>query len=240
MRLCIHSLYIGLSSSKTHILCVCSSHNLNLAHSGGDDGKTYTDHSCLMGNPWFRDDVSAMCYNPAKSFQLSQQGSWYHDRVVTWDSGDSRPNVLVQNLVGIADYGNSPDNYAVVVKLETGTSTDLFVGFNRASGINSATKDGKNMVTIVEQDRDGVGYATSKMLSILSSGESYKAGNWQKSGKDLVVTVRNIQSGQAPWYAEVEFNFDNASSGTPPPTPSPTPKPSPEPTMDPVSSDVIS
>jgi hypothetical protein len=33
-------------------------HNFNLAHSGGLNGATYTDHTCLMGNPLFQDDVA--------------------------------------------------------------------------------------------------------------------------------------------------------------------------------------
>ena len=67
-------------------------HNLNLAHSGGMDGRSYTgmciflvssiqlsvehftdyvcfhcemtDHTCLMGNPLWEDDVGSMCFNP--------------------------------------------------------------------------------------------------------------------------------------------------------------------------------
>ena len=35
-------------------------------------------------------------------------------------------------LVGIADYDNS--NLPVVIKLETGTNSDYFIGFNRAIG----------------------------------------------------------------------------------------------------------
>ena len=38
-------------------------HNLNLAHSGGLDGRTYTDHSCLMGNPWWEDNQGRMCFS---------------------------------------------------------------------------------------------------------------------------------------------------------------------------------
>ena len=46
-------------------------HNLNLAHSGGLDGKTYTDHTCLMGNPLWEDDVGGMCFNPVKNYQVA-------------------------------------------------------------------------------------------------------------------------------------------------------------------------
>lgn len=37
-------------------------------------------------------------------------------------------------LVGIADYDNPYSNLPVVIKLETGTNSDYFIGFNRAIG----------------------------------------------------------------------------------------------------------
>jgi len=103
------------------------------------------------------------------------------------------------------------------------------VGFNRARGINAASKDAKNMVTVIQQDGNGLSYATSAVLASLSSGQSYTEKNWQGSGKNLVITVRDIVTGSAPWYAEVEFNFDNAQIGTP--TPQPTLQPTPRPTL---------
>lgn len=47
---------------------------MNLGHSGGVDGKTYTDHTCLMGNPLFEDDVGKMCYNAVKNYQIAMAG----------------------------------------------------------------------------------------------------------------------------------------------------------------------
>jgi hypothetical protein len=47
-------------------------HNLNMGHSGGLDGGSYTDHTCLMGNPLFSDDVGKMCFNAVKNFQIAQ------------------------------------------------------------------------------------------------------------------------------------------------------------------------
>ena len=41
-------------------------HSYGMAHSGGLDGQTYTDHTCLMGNPLYSDSVAKMCFNPAK------------------------------------------------------------------------------------------------------------------------------------------------------------------------------
>ena len=43
-----------------------SGHNFGMAHSGGLDGQTYTDHTCMMGNPLYSDNTAKMCYNPAK------------------------------------------------------------------------------------------------------------------------------------------------------------------------------
>jgi hypothetical protein len=49
-------------------------HNLNFGHSGGLDGGSYTDHTCLMGNPLFSDDVGRMCFNPVKNYQIAKGG----------------------------------------------------------------------------------------------------------------------------------------------------------------------
>ena len=46
-------------------------HNLNFAHSGGLNGRTYTDHTCLMGNPLWEDNVGGMCFNPVKNYQVA-------------------------------------------------------------------------------------------------------------------------------------------------------------------------
>jgi hypothetical protein len=47
-------------------------HNLDMGHSGGLDGGSYTDHTCLMGNPLFEDNVGKMCFNPVKNFQIAK------------------------------------------------------------------------------------------------------------------------------------------------------------------------
>lgn len=167
-----------------------------------------------------------------QSFQLSQQNSWYSDRIRIWNSGDSQPKALTETIIGVADYGNNPNNHPVVLKLETATENDIFVGFNRVSGINAKAKDHIDRVTIVEQGGDGKGYSTSVMIQSLGAGQSHTIANWQKSGKNMVITVKSIATGN-PWSAVVEFNFNNAVAPTPLPTPKPTPKPTPLPTPKP-------
>lgn len=57
-------------------------HNFGFAHSGGLDGQTYTDHTGLMGNPLYSDDVGRMCWNAAKTWQVG----WYDDRKAIFDA----------------------------------------------------------------------------------------------------------------------------------------------------------
>ena len=57
------SVYKGDNYKYTAVQLHEIGHNLNMAHSGGLDGKIYTDHSCVMGNPLFSDDVGRMYVN---------------------------------------------------------------------------------------------------------------------------------------------------------------------------------
>ena len=101
-----------------------------------------------MGNPVSSDDVGVMCYNPAKSFQLARGGiGWYNESnydTLVWDSGTS--SKWAGRIIGIADYQKylAP----VVVKIESGGPDDLFVGFNRAKGINKDVADARDQVTV--------------------------------------------------------------------------------------------
>ena len=65
------SVYVGENYKFPAVVMHEMGHNLNLAHSGGTDGEEYTDHTCLMGNPWFEDNVGRMCFNPAKNYQIA-------------------------------------------------------------------------------------------------------------------------------------------------------------------------
>ncbi|EED94554.1 predicted protein [Thalassiosira pseudonana CCMP1335] len=213
-------------------------HNLNFAHSGGLNGATYTDHSCLMGNPLYSDDNAKMCYNPAKNFQIASEGAWYDGHTAVWNSGSTTPKLGSYKLVGIADYDNNPKNNPVVVKLESGTDTDAFIGYNRAYGVNADNKQGSNQVTIVESGQNGLGYSQSFLKAVLSEGQSYTFNNWQSSGKDLVVTVKAIVNTN-PRTAEVELSFGNVAVTAQPSnaqTSQPSSKPTSLPTRKPSSS----
>jgi hypothetical protein len=65
-----NSVYQGSYYKMTGVQVHELGHNFNLAHSGGLDGATYTDHTGMMGNPLYSDDVGRMCYNAAKNWQV--------------------------------------------------------------------------------------------------------------------------------------------------------------------------
>ena len=176
-----------------------------------------------MGNPLYSDDVGKMCWNAAKTWQIG----WYDSNKIIIDP--KAQQFWSGTIVGIADFDNNPDQYPVVVKIETGTSTDQFINFNRAKGVNSQNDEADNEVTIVETGSNGEGYSQSYLKAHLVQGEVYTYVNWAGTGQNLVVTanVINISTGSTD-YAEVTVCLGVC---TPDPTPAPTVPPTSAPTV---------
>lgn len=247
-------------------------HNLNFGHSGGrtsgGEECAYCDHTDLMGNPLYKDDVADICFNPAKTFQITANGGGWYDpsRIETFDPFNGAWSGV---LVGIAEYGNMIGNTEhvhsrIVLKIETGTKLDFYLGFNRAIGMNEDVQQGLNMVTIVEANGDGLSYSTSVLLATLTQGQTYSVSNWRGTGVTLTVFVDLIRyMDVVPGYANVRVMFDGQRKGgvttspptsrptrqpltphpkprdpTPPPSPLPTPMPTPEPTVPPTESPI--
>lgn len=220
-------------------------HNLGFAHSGGLDRRTYSDHTGLMGNPLWGDDMGKMCFNPAKNFQLAVGNNvWYNDgpgKIITWDSGEDGGTVLDTKMVGIAEFDKITENNNVVVKLETGTDKDYFVGFNRATGPTSQNRLASDLVTIYEAGNNGMKYSTSFLNAYLAEGESHTLSNWRGTKQDLTIRVLEINVGVVPGYAHIKIVFGDEP--TPPPANNPTsepttatpttPQPTDEPTLPP-------
>ncbi|KAL3804017.1 hypothetical protein HJC23_006408 [Cyclotella cryptica] len=197
-------------------------HNLNLAHSRGLGGNGF-DLTCTMGSPLYRDNVGAMCYNPAKNFQLARSGSsaWYNDHLTdtqVWNSGTAGGTQWSGKIIGIADYNNNPEYHPVVVKIESGTPQDIFIGFNRVKGATRDTTDGMNKVTIVQAGADGLGYSQSLVQATLNEGESHVISDWRGSGLDLIIIANEIILDIDPAYAEVSVSFGVLSIGSALPT----------------------
>ena len=143
--------------------------------------------------------------------------SWYDDKKLIIDP-------LVENekqvtLVGIADYNNNPSGHNVVVKIETGSSNDYFVGFNRAVGVNAQNDEGSNVVTVIQVDgRDGEGYSQSYLKAKLgfvgdTTGSLYTIPNFAGTTSPLNIEVLEINVGVNPATATVNFHY-KAYSGT--------------------------
>ena len=89
-----------------------------------------------------------------------------------------------------------------MLKIESGSSKDLFVGLNHAVGINSDNKEAHDMVTVVEMGGNGRSYSQSFLKAKLGSNNEYTVRNFRHQ-KDLVITVKEIKTNTVPGYADV-------------------------------------
>ena len=170
-----------------------------------------------MGNPHYSDE-GFQCFNPAKNFQLD----WYNPAKIIVDTSSQGFTTETLTLVGIGEYDKAVEgSYPVVVKLETGTSNDYFIGFNRATGPNAQNVQGSDQVNII-QAGDGNGYAQSFLQALLLQGQSY---SMSIGGKTVTVTVDSIDINSSPGTANITISAD----GTPFPTNAPTNPPTPAP-----------
>ena len=185
----------------TYIIITEIGHNFNFLHSGGIDGLTYTDHTGLMGNPLYSDDIGKMCWNAAKSWQIG----WYDNSTIAINP---RQGSWVGKIIGVADFANNPLNHPVIVKVETGSAIDQYITLNRAKGINIHNDEADDEVTIVETSGNGVKAAQSYLKAHLVEGESYTYPDWAGSGQSLIVKVNQINldvGANTADYAEVEI-----------------------------------
>ena len=94
-----------------------------------------------------------MCFNSGKSWQLG----WFGSKEATFNVADGS---WAGRLIGQVDYQN-PNAEAddrVLLKLNTGSSTNDYVSFNRAIGVNSGTVEGGNQVSFHRAGGEGTGY----------------------------------------------------------------------------------
>eukprot|EP00984_Skeletonema_dohrnii_P004208 scaffold1483_cov84-Skeletonema_dohrnii-CCMP3373.AAC.1 len=218
------------SNSQTSIIIIKPI--ISMAHSGwiGAPGlDQYGDHSCSMGNPYFTDYHDKICFNPAKNFQIANSGAWYDAKYVITLNMNSDTPYREFRFVGVAEYdevaqydSETNEDIAVVVKLETGSAVDFFVGFNRKTGQNSHNKLASDEVTIIQAGANGESYAQSWFTAGLAQGESHSFDKWAKTNEELVVKVVKIDTSEAPGYADVIIALGGATKS---PTSAPTPAP---------------
>ena len=216
----VHSKYFSFPTVILHEI----GHNLNFGHSGGFDGGAYSDRSCLMGYAIADESIAGMCFNPAKTHQLimsngndGHSGYWYDaSRVSTWTPGSSG-NVWNVTLIGVAEYGQitngGGEDRRLVLRILHDNMTDLFVGFNRKTGMNKDTKQGSNMVTIIQAGAGGITYSASFLNATLQKGQSFNIPNWQGiANSSLKFLVDEIRTDVVPGYANVRVVLSSGQS----------------------------
>lgn len=151
---------------------------------------------------------------------------------MTWNSGTSVYKQWSGRIIGVAQYDKNTANYPIVVKLETGTKQDWFIGFNHAVGNNVDVKEAINEVSIYKVDGgNGNSYSHSFLKGYLQSGKDATITDWRNTGKSLVIQVDSINLNAVPAYADVTITF--WPEGKPAPTRQPTRQPSRNPTRQP-------
>ena len=171
-------------------------HNLGLAHA--NESGTYKDQSGMMGFSYSQDNGPIMCFNAAKSWQLG----WYASRQQIFNAADG---LWEGKLIGQVDMNNPNANTddKVLLKLNTGSSTDYYAMFNRKSGTNSGTREGGNQVLITSAAGEGNSYAESELVAKLSQGGEYIIPDFDGSGFDLKFIVNAVNTGASPGYADI-------------------------------------
>ena len=161
----------------------------------------------MMGFSYSQDNGPMMCFNSPKSWQLG----WYSSRHATYNFSTG---VESYRLIGQVDLnnGNAEASDRVLIKLNTGSSTDYYMSFNRKTGVNSGTVEGGNQVLIQSAGGEGTSYAESELLAKLGSGGSYTLSNFDGSGYDLTVTVNSINTGVSPGYADITIGAGCSSN----------------------------
>ena len=180
-------------------------HNLGLAHA--NEAGTYNDQSGMMGYSYSSDNGPIMCFNSAKSWQLN----WYASRM---ESINFSTGAKSRRLIGLADFENTNAQASdkVVIKLNTASSTDYYMSFNRKTGINSGTVEAGNQVLIQRAAGEGTSYAESELLTKMVTGSSFTLSNFDGSGYDLIVTVDEINTSVSPGYADVTIGAGCSSN----------------------------
>ncbi|KAL7431028.1 hypothetical protein ACHAXH_003303 [Discostella pseudostelligera] len=220
-----NSVYVGAYYKQVGVTVHELGHNFGLLHSGGLDGLEYTDHTCMLGNPLYSDDVGRMCYNAAKSWQIG----WYNDRKITLNPKTALASNAnwgtVVTLVGIADYQNVA-NIPVVLKLETDTVDDYFIAFNRAVGINADNDEADNEVTVILTGQNGEKASQSHLRATLAVGEQYVISNFGGGGRNCPIKLVSIDTSTSIWKANVQVGSSltpTKSPTNPPVTPTKSP-----------------
>uniref|UniRef100_A0A7S3VCI6 Peptidase M11 gametolysin domain-containing protein n=1 Tax=Chaetoceros debilis TaxID=122233 RepID=A0A7S3VCI6_9STRA len=153
-------------------------HNLVLAHSNDDEGNEYGDQSGAMGYSFPSGNSPEYCFNAAKLYTLG----WFSARSKTISTSGT-----TSYSGNIADLTQDPDAAGSPILFFLDGTTDYYLNYNRATGINSGTISGPDQVRIVQNG----GTQQSILQASLAAG-----GTWTSpavfGGSTVTVVVNSI------------------------------------------------
>ncbi len=171
-----------------------------------------------MGSPptHYTPDGARMCFNGAKSWQLG----WYDDKEAEVTK-DNAP--WFGELVGLTNYDTAGSRKVGIKLQRLSSSTDYYIQFNHAVGINIDNGEYSNEVVIVEQSGEGSSPGQSWTKAHLSTGQTYSFSNFDNSGQTMSVTVNSINTDEVAGFASLSICLGPCSTPSPvTPTRSPT------------------
>ena len=174
-----------------------------------------------------------MCFNSAKNFQIY---GWYNDANITHDPINE--GTWTGQIIFIGEY-DLLTNQTITIKIDTGTSSYYYVGFNCAVGPNVHNDLGDNMVGIIKDGNNGDGYSQSYLEILLGVTPSYSEHNiynFSGIGNYLMIKVNSIETTPVLGYASVTIGFPGAPTLAPT---NPTPEPINPPTLSPIDPPIL-
>eukprot|EP00980_Cylindrotheca_fusiformis_P009800 scaffold2156_cov115-Cylindrotheca_fusiformis.AAC.25 len=197
----------------------------------------------FMGGSYSGWNFPRRCFNAAKTHQLG----WFEDKTTVCTPTPCVPCVL--QFGGFVDY-NREDIETVLVKINNVSGDpDYFMTYNKATGFNINTGEGKNQVIIESQAKEGLGNAYSYLEAKLSVGQSsilepfYDVPGNQIRVEYLSIDDNDVVTVKVSAAQEDPSCFTDAPTGPPttgptgtptkPPTETPTATPTAEPTATP-------
>lgn len=193
-------------------------HNFGLQHAGQDQ-EEYGDASGYMG--YSETKEPRMCYNAVNNYQLG----WYSNISINPTSVDGYGGTFF--ISGVAGYDPDDTTKYVTLRLEQITSSmDYYIGYNRAEGMNSETKEDGDKVIVFTKNGDIHESKLSWKVASLHVGDSHVIDNYDNSGRFVTITFSNIDDSNAA-VVEITPEFSESPTSSPRPSPSPTATTSP-------------
>ncbi len=168
-------------------------HNLGMKHSGNDTDSgfdQYADGSGYMANmAVWSEEGNQMCFNAAKTWFFG----WYHEQHETIEPTLNEMSFELVALDDIKEDRQGAVNKTSILEIQASgsQSTNLYVVYNRAKGVNSEVVSDRDMVVIIEQ---GGHTKISKWRGAIGPGglSTYTQNNWDDTGNILVIEVQSI------------------------------------------------